>query len=108
MFYQCSTETRSKAPFWSFGPDYLLSTRFHYHPKSQVVVSIPRRIPVPSSRPALDSLDQVASTSVESRFAHGWPCRISQKTRGQSPVFLTCCHSMNGAGSPESDRAALD
>ncbi len=38
-----SLETGSKAPFWSFGPVYLLSTRLHHHPKSQVVVSNPRR-----------------------------------------------------------------
>jgi hypothetical protein len=58
-------ETGSKAPFWSFEPVYLLSTHLQHHPKLQVVVTIPRRIPVPSGRSALDSLDQIASTSLE-------------------------------------------
>ena len=60
-----SMETGSKAPFWSFEPVYLLSTHLQHHPKLQVVVTIPRRIPVPSGRSALDSLDQIASTSLE-------------------------------------------
>jgi len=82
MFFQFSLETGSKAPFLIFGHVYLLSTRFHHHPKSQIVVSIPRWIPVPSSRSALDALDQVASTSVDSLFAHGWPFRSVTSLEG--------------------------
>jgi hypothetical protein len=57
LFFQFSSETGSKAPISSFGSVYLLSTRLHHHPKPQVVVGVPRRIPVPSSRSALDALD---------------------------------------------------
>ena len=59
-----------------------LLSHLHYHPKAQVVVGIPRRIPVPCSRSALDSLDQIASTSVDSLFAHGWSLGISDISGG--------------------------
>ena len=101
-----SMETGSKAPFWSFEPVYLLSTHLQHHPKLQVVVTIPRRIPVPSGRSALDSLDQIASTSLEktgdspSRSRSGIPAGTKPLAGGKRSATTggSRCEAQKGMG----------